>query len=264
MFAESGDWYRGNDDDPHVTYMVVRDRLPDPDPDGPDRPGEEDAIGAAALALQHMLSMCGTDERVMRRVRTWCSARIRKVVKRAHGAKWDKMVRLALGDDGSHEGAVVMDPERALPGAVLVRDFGPTMASVLVVAPMRASDQPPALRRLQVSGLELDKTIWKVPVAGCRLRIMLDDGVRMSTGQAIAQAGHATQIAFRELPDDRYAEWAEAGFPIDASWGDVEGACMATPPDVVITDAGFTEVRPGTRTCAAWLAERPVPVVSIG
>lgn len=263
MFAESGDWYRGTDEDPYVTYMVVLDRFSHTDPDVPDRPGEDDAMLAASLALQHMLSLCATDGRVDRRVRAWCSSRIRKVVKRAHGAKWEKALRLAFGDDGSRADAIMADSEKSLPGAVLVRDFGPTMASVLVLAPMRVSEQPPALRKLQVSGLVLDKTIWKVPPAGLRLRVLLDDGVEMSTGKAIAQVGHATQVAFREFSDEQYAAWAERGFPVDVSWGDVEGACLASPPDVVITDAGFTEVKPGTRTCAAWLSERPVPVLKI-
>ena len=263
MFAKSGDWYRGDDEDPYVTYMVVLDRFPHTDPDIPDRPGEDDAILAASLALQHMLSLCATDERVDRRVRAWCSSRIRKVVKRARGAKWEKILRLAFGDDGSRADAIVSDSEKSIPGTVLVRDFGPTMASVLVLAPMRVSEQPSELRKLQVSGLALDKTVWKAPSAGLRLRVILDDGVDMSTGKAIAQTGHATQVAFRELGDEQYAGWASAGFPVDVSWGDVEGACLASPPDVVITDAGFTEVKPGTRTCAAWLSDRPVPILRI-
>lgn len=256
MFLTSGDWFRGRDDDPYVTFVVVRDKNPSGWPEG--RPGENDAFEAMSVALVTMLAQCSEDGHVANRVRQWCSSRIRKVVKRASGAKWDRLVSEAMTplDD---EGAEATHPFH---GAILVSDVGPTAASAIVFVPMRASSQPKSLRRLQVSGLELDRTVWKVPPKGPVLRVVIDENVEMTSGKALAQAGHAVQLAFRYLGDDAYCRWADAGFHVDVSYGDVEGMSMAMTPDVIVTDAGFTEVRAGTRTCAAWLADDAVPAVS--
>lgn len=255
-FKLSGDWFRGRDDDPYVTYVVVRDKNPQGCWEA--TPGENDVFEAMSVGLVSMLSQVGDDGHVARRVRSWCSSRIRKVVKRASGRKWDRVAGEAMtpeGDDAT-EGTAPMH------GAVLVDEVGPTCASVIVFAPMRASAQPASLRRLQVSGLSLDRAVWKAPATGPILRVTIDQGVEMTTGKAVAQAGHAVQLAFRCLDDARYARWASAGFHVDVSFGDIDGMSMAAQPDVTVTDAGFTEVRPGTRTCAAWMADEPVPVVS--
>lgn len=250
MFQHSGDWFLGEDDDPYVTYVVVCDR---PDTNSEDIGiGEEDAAGAAMIGLMHMLSLYGKDDSVTTRLNQWCSFRIRKVVKRAHGAKWRRIV----------SDAVSIDEGTGIPGSVLVRGFGPTQAEVLVMAPMRVSWQPASLRRLQVSGLSLDRTVWKAPTSGTALRVMLDDKVDMTSGKVIAQVGHAVQLAFRNLGDSQYRAWAETGFHVEIKRGNVDGARMAMEPDVIVTDAGFTEVRSGTRTCAAWLSNEDIPVVS--
>ena len=256
MFMSSGDWFKGHDDDPYVTFIVVRDRNPTGCPVA--SPAETDAMQAMSIGLITMLSQCSTDEHVARRVRSWCSSRIRKVVKRANGTKWEKLVKEAMTPEGTEEDEALSP----MHGAVLVSDVMPSFASVLVFAPMRSSAQPKSLRRLQVSGLVLDQTAWQVPPTGPVLRVVLDESVDMTSGKAIAQAGHSVQIAFRCLDDASYARWADAGFHTNFSHGDVTGMSMAREPDVTVTDAGFTEVRPGTRTCAAWIAEAPVPTVT--
>ena len=255
-FKVSGDWFRGRDDDPYVTYVVVRDK----NPQGcwESAPGENDAFEAMSVGLVAMLSQFGDDGHVARRVRSWCSSRIRKVVKRASGQKWNRIAREAM----SREGDDIAEGLAPMHGAVLVDGVGPTCASVIVFAPMRASSQPASLRRLQVSGLSLDRAVWKPPVTGPVLRIAIDRGTEMTTGKAIAQAGHAVQLAFRCLDDAKYGRWASAGFHVDVSYGDIEGMSMAMQPDITVTDAGFTEVRPGTRTCSAWMADEAVPIVS--
>lgn len=264
MFLTSGDWFKGQDDDPYVTFVVVRDKNPDGYPT--DRPADEDVMQAMSVALVTMLSQCNTDEHVARRVRQWCSSRIRKVVKRASGAKWKRIVREAMMPEvaTTAEGSPDADAEALSPmhGAVLVSDVMPSCASVLVFAPMRSSAQPKSLRRLQVSGLVLDRTVWKVPPRGPVLRVTFEEGVEMTSGKAIAQAGHAVQLAFRHLDDEAYGRWADAGFHVDFSYGDTVGMSMARRPDVMVTDAGFTEVKAGTRTCVAWLADTPVPTVT--
>lgn len=255
-FMRAGDWFRGRDDDPYVTYVVIRDR--NPDGSACHTPSETDAMEAALSGIVRMLSQVAEDPHVRRRVMSWCSSRIRKVVKRASGARWERLAAEAISPlpDGEQEGLAPMH------GAVLVEGVGRTGASAVVTCPMRASAQPRALRRLQVSGLSLDRGPSRPCPSGPALRIALEEGAGMTSGKAIAQAGHAVQLAFRLLADEGYERWAAAGWPTDVSYGDIGAMSAAAMPDVTVTDAGFTEVMPGTRTCAAWLSDSQIPSVT--
>lgn len=265
-FRASSNWYEGEDDDPYVTYIVVRDR--NPPGSAAAAPSEADMLGAAELAFLSMLSTGSDNEVVRRRVSAWCSSRIRKVVKRARGAKWERVVSRAmagyLSPEAPRVGTALIDPETALYGAVVVDMYGPTGAAALCMAPMRVSNLPEEMRRLQVSGLSLERAAGPSHEAGPILRIVVDASQGMTTGKVIAQVGHATQLAFRGLDDGRYGRWAGGGYRIDVSYGDIRGSVATRDPDVIVTDAGFTEVRPGTRTCCAWLEDEPVTLVSLG
>ena len=90
--------------------------------------------------------------------------------------------------------------------------------------------------------------------AGAGLSIVLAPRLAMSTGKACAQVGHAAQLALLELDGDDVRGWLEAGTPLriveaaPSLWARIlRGEVHAA----VVQDAGFTEVEPGTRTCAA-------------
>lgn len=257
MFRSSGDWFRGADDDPYAVHIIVRESRSD-GAGGTIRPSEADATEAAALGLLAMLSQHGDDGSVSRRIAAWCSARIRKIVRRAGPSRWEAIAYEAASSQGVAPGATVPSPWH---GAVLVDGAGETGAAVIVVPPMRASSMPRSLARLRVRGLSLPADGDRRDPGGLALRVVIEASAGMTSGKAIAQACHAVQIATRELGDGRWREWEAAGFPTVASRGGLEGLCAARMPDAAVTDAGFTEVRPGTRTCAAWLS--PDPLASV-
>src|ERR1700758_4879785 len=98
-------------------------------------PARTDALEGAARAVLKFLS----DERVTAEdgewsaaARAWADARIRKVVRRARGAAWDRA--------------------RALPGITAVQGS----AEVRVYPPVPVDDWPPDLARLQVSGTDFE------------------------------------------------------------------------------------------------------------
>ncbi|MGW5359496.1 peptidyl-tRNA hydrolase [Actinopolymorpha pittospori] len=105
----------------------------------------------------------------------------------------------------------------------------------------------------EASGRELARTGPReagVPV----LSIVLAPSVTMTTGKACAQVGHAAQLGMLELDQDLVLAWTKAGFPLrvvegtPATWARIlSGAVRAA----LVQDAGYTEVDPGTRTCAA-------------
>ncbi|GAA5013367.1 peptidyl-tRNA hydrolase [Actinopolymorpha pittospori] len=86
------------------------------------------------------------------------------------------------------------------------------------------------------------------------LSIVLAPSVPMTTGKACAQVGHAAQLGMLELDQDLVLAWTEAGFPLrvvegtPTTWARI---LSGTVRAALVQDAGYTEVEPGTRTCAA-------------
>ncbi|MGQ7297693.1 hypothetical protein [Quadrisphaera sp. KR29] len=77
----------------------------------------------------------------------------------------------------------------------------------------------------------------------------------MSTGKAVAQVGHAAQLALERLDRATVAAWL-AGAEPDVATGlavaVVRGAPVLPPSRRVdVRDAGYTEVAPGTVTVSA-------------
>jgi peptidyl-tRNA hydrolase len=95
------------------------------------------------------------------------------------------------------------------------------------------------------------------PAEGPRLRYVVPAGVLRTTGKAMAQAGHAALEAVHALgPDapEAFAAWRAAGCPGEVRVADPEAwARLRVRPDaVVVSDAGLTQVAPGTETVAAF------------
>ena len=188
-------------------------------------------------------------------IERWEDGRIRKVVRRARSAKW---VATAV-----------------LPH-VEIEHAG---ASVRAFVPGPTDQVPAALAKLQVSGLDLaadagdagdardagDAAVNAVEAADRRddevtppphalaVSIALTPHVRLTTGKAAAQCAHAAQLAARRLDPERLHAWVDAGspvhltFPDEAAWAD-----LVRCAPVRVTDAGFTEIPPGTDTTLAW------------
>ncbi|MFB9723974.1 peptidyl-tRNA hydrolase [Planobispora longispora] len=198
-------------------------------------PERTDALEAAALAVLSLLA----DPRALDggewagAVRDWENIGIRKVVRRARGAEW----RRALD----------------LPGITVAH----RTAEVHVHPPIPLDAWPRDLARLQVSGTDLaDSAAPGLPGDG-EVVLWLNPDLSMSAGKAMAQAGHAAQLAWWAGSEDARREWRERGFALAVrtaspeKWAALSGMDLPT-----VRDAGFTEIEPGSRTVVAdapWL-----------
>ncbi|SDR98379.1 peptidyl-tRNA hydrolase [Actinopolymorpha singaporensis] len=246
-----------DDDEPWALPLVVR-------VEKASLPTHEDALAASALAVVRLLAdpdsaPGGPWHAGLER---WMDGRIRKVVRRARGIRWTEVERL--------------------PG-LTARSGG---AEVRALAPHPVARPPVEVSKLQVEGLDLahaegaeaerrgaaerpggveqwgdaehaaeaEQSGDAEPAGRPVLSIMLAPGVRMSTGKACAQVGHAAHLALLELDDETVAAWASADFPLRITtatpdrWGRIVDGEVAA---ATVRDAGYTEVEPGTCTCAA-------------
>ncbi|MGH3478943.1 MAG: peptidyl-tRNA hydrolase, partial [Nocardioidaceae bacterium] len=169
----------------------------------------------------------------------WSEGWIRKVVRRARGSRWLEVAEL--------------------PG-VTVSVAG---ADVRALIPHPVAEPPPALARLQIAGLDLprgpepaDETAAAAEPGDDSpiLTIAIAPGLELTTGKACAQVGHAAQLALLQLDRATVLTWAASGHPlrvVDATADEWRRLLAAGPGVTLVQDGGFTEVAPGTRTCAA-------------
>jgi len=192
-------------------------------------PAHTDVLVAAARAVVLLLTDPRTtdpDGDLHAAVQQWRTQRVRKIARRARGARWEHTAALAHVD--------------AVAGTAVVRAF----------APHPRDAAPPELASLQVGGLDLtDPPGWTPPPAAPpALVVRLAPGVAMSTGKAVAQVGHAAQLALERLPGAEVGPWVAAGVGVRVLTGR-----PVLPPArrVDVRDGGYTEVAPGTVTVTA-------------
>ncbi|MBB2913127.1 peptidyl-tRNA hydrolase [Streptosporangium becharense] len=220
----------GADDPPRedrmVLPLVVRIERASP-------PGRSDALEAAALAVLTLLG----DPRARdggewaEPVRAWDTSRFRKVVRRARGSEWRR----------------VLD----LPGVTVVSGT----AEVRVHPPIPLDGWPKDLSRLQVSGTELTDAAEPGPPG--EVVLWLNPELRMSAGKAMAQAGHAAQLAWQGSDEEARRAWRDRGLAVSVRTpGPGAWAALVASGLPVVRDAGFTEIAPGSCTVVAdapWL-----------
>lgn len=177
---------------------------------------EADAFKAVGSALLAMLS----DDKWDDEVKAWMRGRIRKIVRRARASAWSNLL------EKEHYYAKVGNAE------------------VVILKPYILDEISSDIKKLQVQGIELEKSSG--PLAPSSLLIAMNPEIPMSSGKAMAQFGHAVQIAVLNSPVDVLEAWEKSGFPISvAAWEETE------MPFVEVRDAGFTEVASGSLTCRA-------------
>ncbi|MEV4836528.1 peptidyl-tRNA hydrolase [Nonomuraea sp. NPDC049486] len=210
-----------NDSEEMVLPLVVRIERAGP-------PERADALEAAAMAV---LSLLDDPGEWAGELRAWQAGRIRKVVRRARGAEWRRAV--------------------ALPG----RTIEHRTAEVRVHPPVPLDAWPRDLARLQVSGTELADTGEPGPATPPVL--WENPALRMSAGKAMAQAGHAAQLAWWASDAAGRAAWRARGLTVSVRTA--RPAVFSAKVDEglpVVRDAGFTEIEPGSCTFVAdapWL-----------
>lgn len=194
-------------------------------------PARTDALEAAARAVLRFLAdprTAGPDGEWNAAVRAWTDGRIRKVVRRARGAAWDRAA--------------------ALPGITVAH----RSAEIRVCPPVPVDDWPADLARLQVAGTELEDPGPPAEVPGRTPVLWLNPELPMTAGKAMAQVGHAAQLAWWRLEPRERSEWADRGFDLAVRTATAErwaGLLASGLP--VVRDGGFTEVTPGSCTVIA-------------
>lgn len=199
-------------------------------------PQRTDALETAARAVLTFLSdprSTEPDGEWTPLVEAWTDGRIRKVVRRARGAEWTRA--------------------EALPGITVVGTAANGPARVRVYPPVPLDAWPKDLARLQVSGTDLDDAEPPAPIESGTMPVLwLNPDLEMTAGKAMAQAGHAAQIAWWRLTDAQRKEWADTGFALavrvapKAAW-----PALADSGRPLVRDAGFTEIAPGSCTVVA-------------
>ena len=197
----------------------------------------------------------------------WRSGRIRKLVRRARGRRWEEV--------------------GALPGVTIAQD-GPTgwaqaRARALVPGPVRPL--PPALAKTQVQGTHFphgdrlppppaavtaaveratasDGAAPAPPIelgaesasAGALVTVEVTPLETMTSGKLCAQVAHAAQLAWQSplMPDGLRRAWARDGYRVRTAFPDRDQWETAHRP-VSVVDAGFTELDgPAETTRAFW------------
>lgn len=191
----------------------------------------------------------------------WRDGRIRKLVRRARGKRWDEV--------------------QGLPGATVVQDgprgWGRAEARAFVPGPVKPL--PPALAKTQVEGTHfphgdelppdpaaITAEVERDPEAAGRIELGEDSASsdalvtvevtpleEMTSGKLCAQVAHAAQLAWEspEMPEPVLEAWAADGYRVRVVLPDQE-SWERTPRPVSIIDAGFTELDGPTETTRAF------------
>jgi peptidyl-tRNA hydrolase len=161
-------------------------------------------------------------------VHAWTDGRIRKVVRRARGAPWTRA--------------------QTLPGITITQGS----AQIRVYPPVPVDEWPPDLARLQVAGTDLEDPEPPPAVPEGTPVLWVNPGLPMTAGKAMAQVGHAAQLAWIRLGAQERSTWRDQGFDLAVRTAPTERwASLVTSGLPVVQDGGFTEVAPGSCTAVA-------------
>jgi peptidyl-tRNA hydrolase len=136
--------------------------------------------------------------------------------------------------------------------------------TLLALPPRRRSQAEPLLTQLRpytdpprVRAATADPEVPAAPDPHGRLVYVVRPGVLRTAGKAMAQAGHAALMCADRLGPrypEAFAAWRARGAPGDVRVADLPhwAALRESPGSVVVTDAGLTQVEPGTETVIAF------------
>ena len=176
--------------------------------------------------IDHVFHSDGLDEAFAQ----WCSGESRKVLRRARGASWDKLLSSGLG--------VLYESDSV---------------SIYLIPPRSIKDTDKLVKKMQVSHLSTipeHKSFYSD--SGSMLTVFINRTLGMSPAKAAVAAGHIAQYAYckmleiTELSGD-LEEWKNRRFPMRVTeMGNVESNLPLS--FVHVKDNGHTEVLPGSLT----------------
>jgi peptidyl-tRNA hydrolase len=208
-------------DDPLVMYYVVRSGVPF---------SLGQAMEAAGAAAVDCVERFAGDERFKPAFEAW-HQRPRKVALRADEGEFAR-VKEEEPCAVRRDILLCLPPRRRSERSALLEALDP-----FTDAP-RPKDEPAAAEETPV------------------MRYVIRPGVMRTAGKAMAQAGHAALMCVERFGDayaERFDAWRESGRrgellrADDAEWERLKG----DPEAVVVSDAGHTQVAPGTETVIA-------------
>lgn len=153
----------------------------------------------------------------------------RKIVRRARGPMWRQAS--ALADTKVSVGS----------------------AEVLGFKVGEAGDTPELLRGMQVSGLELNDLEGPREAVGGFPIIWLNPCLTMTTGKAMAQAGHGAVLAWERAGEPARTKWLMSGLKLSVRTAPIPLWPALVDHCPLVTDGGYTEVTPGSITAAVAL-----------
>jgi peptidyl-tRNA hydrolase len=202
-------------------------------------PARTDALEGAARAVLWFLDdprVTAPDGEWAGAVDAWTDGRIRKVVRRARGAGWERA--------------------SALPGITITQGS----AEIRVYPPVPVDEWPSDLARLQVAGTELEDPAPPPPVPDGTPILWINPGLTMTAGKAMAQVGHAAQLAWMRLGATDRKAWRDRDFDLAVRPAQPERwAALVASGLPIVQDGGFTEVAPGSCTVVADLPALRLP-----
>lgn len=167
----------------------------------------------------------------------WSLGEHRKVVRRARGALWEKL----LVEDAGY----------------FHYNSGDTNVEVLVIPPMPMSEISKNIKKAQVSGLVTLPDMRSFAThEEPMLSIYTNSEVPMSPGKRAAAVGHISQLMMEMLDEEDYNEWMQGGYQIRvSSLGNMQTNVSLS--SVFVQDNGHTEVAPGTVTAMGTWGKTP-------
>lgn len=213
------DYTTEDSDDPYAMFFIVQENK------NPDivAPSEQDVLQAAMNAMVRLFESENPD--VQTSLKAWMDGRIRKIVKRAKNTAWDRTGNTGFPyQEGTHR-----------------------TAKVRVFLPIPVSQQPAELRKLQVTGLQVDSIADMPEPETDYLKVYVNKNLAMSTGKLIAQVGHAVQLFLMGSDSEKTQQWLASERKVFVEKIDN----IPTDADAFVHDAGFTEVPAGSLTAAS-------------
>ena len=170
----------------------------------------------------------------------WRDGRIRKLVRRARGVRWQEVQDLS--------GVTV---EQASPTG-----WGPAAVRAFVPGPVRPL--PASLAKLQVEGTnfptgegtDIGSTSHNTDAV---VHIEVTPKHEMTSGKLAAQCAHAAQLAWEspQMSTQTRDAWQADDYRVEVTFPSLTQWETTTRP-VSVTDAGFTELDGPTETTRAW------------